>query len=87
MFFHLQKQQLIEMIRAGKIEEGLAFAQEFLAYKGEESQEFLEELGAPALIPSCHTLMLDAVGMAHQKTCRQDRNQCQQERVQRAPSL
>ena len=54
VFFHLQKQQLIEMIRAGKINEGLEFAQEFLAYKGEESEELLDELGVRIMSSERH---------------------------------
>jgi hypothetical protein len=49
LFFHLQQQQLIELIRAGNVEEALAFAQEYLAYKGEENESLLEELGASVL--------------------------------------
>jgi hypothetical protein len=45
LFFHLQQQQLIELIRAGNFEEALLFAQEYLAYKGEENETLLEELG------------------------------------------
>ena len=45
LFFHLQQQRLIELIRLGKIEEALAFAQEYLAPQGEENPEFLQELG------------------------------------------
>jgi hypothetical protein len=44
LFFHLQQQRLIELIRAGKIEEALEFAQEELAPRGEENHAFLEEL-------------------------------------------
>ncbi|CAH9093588.1 unnamed protein product [Cuscuta epithymum] len=44
LFFHLQKQRFIEMIRNGKVEEALDFAQEELAPRGEENQGFLEEL-------------------------------------------
>lgn len=44
LFFHLQQQRLIELIRNGKIEEALEFAQEELAPRGEENQSFLEEL-------------------------------------------
>ncbi|KAE9599292.1 hypothetical protein Lal_00044072 [Lupinus albus] len=44
LFFHLQQQRLIELIRDGKIEEALEFAQEELAPRGEENQSFLEEL-------------------------------------------
>ncbi|XP_057963191.1 protein GID8 homolog isoform X4 [Malania oleifera] len=44
LFFHLQQQRLIELIRSGKVEEALEFAQEELAPRGEENQSFLEEL-------------------------------------------
>ncbi|KAL6992621.1 Glucose-induced degradation complex subunit [Sarracenia purpurea var. burkii] len=44
LFFHLQQQRLIELIRHGKVEEALEFAQEELAPRGEENQSFLEEL-------------------------------------------
>ncbi|KAG6519965.1 hypothetical protein ZIOFF_016994 [Zingiber officinale] len=44
LYFHLQQQRLIELIRSGKIEEALEFAQEELAPRGEENQSFLEEL-------------------------------------------
>jgi hypothetical protein len=37
LFFHLQQQQLIELIRAGNIEQALEFAQEYLAPRGEEN--------------------------------------------------
>lgn len=43
--FHLQQQRLIELIRAHKMEEALEFAQEYLAPRGEEDPQFLEELG------------------------------------------
>ncbi|OAY26129.1 protein GID8 homolog isoform X3 [Manihot esculenta] len=43
LFFHLQQQRLIELIRNGKVEEALEFAQEELAPRGEENS-FLEEL-------------------------------------------
>lgn len=42
--FHLQQQRLIELIRNGKVEEALEFAQEELAPRGEENHDFLEEL-------------------------------------------
>lgn len=45
LFFHLQQQRLIELIRQGKTEEALQFAQEYLAPHGEENEAFLEELG------------------------------------------
>ncbi|XP_027362949.1 protein GID8 homolog isoform X4 [Abrus precatorius] len=38
------EQRLIELIRNGKVEEALEFAQEELAPRGEENQSFLEEL-------------------------------------------
>lgn len=44
LFFHLQQQKLIELIRQGKINEAIAFAQEELAPRGEENPEFLEDL-------------------------------------------
>ena len=44
LFFHLQQQQLIELIRENKVEEALKFASEQLAEKGEESELVLEEL-------------------------------------------
>ncbi|CAN1810762.1 Protein GID8 homolog, partial [Linum perenne] len=44
LFFHLQQQKLIELIRNGEIEEALVFAQEELAPRGEENPGFLEEL-------------------------------------------
>ena len=37
LYFHLQQQRLIELIRSGKIEEALEFAQEELAPRGEEN--------------------------------------------------
>jgi hypothetical protein len=45
LFFHLQQQRLIELIRQGKTEQALAFAQEYLAPHGEENEALLEELG------------------------------------------
>src|SRR5207249_11171755 len=39
LFFHLQQQHLIELIRDRNIEEALKFAQEHLAERGEENQE------------------------------------------------
>eukprot|EP00899_Mesostigma_viride_P027986 jgi/Mesvir1/8372/Mv12622-RA.1 len=44
LFFHLQQQRLIELIRAGQVEAALEFAQEELAPRGEENHAFLEEL-------------------------------------------
>ena len=44
LFFHLQQQRLIELIRSGRVEEALEFAQEELAPQGEENQAFLGEL-------------------------------------------
>ncbi|KAK9840286.1 hypothetical protein WJX74_006917 [Apatococcus lobatus] len=44
LYFHLQQQRLIELIRLGKTEEALEFAQDILAPQGEENPEFLEEL-------------------------------------------
>uniref|UniRef100_A0A7R9VRM3 CTLH domain-containing protein n=1 Tax=Chlamydomonas euryale TaxID=1486919 RepID=A0A7R9VRM3_9CHLO len=44
LFFHLQQQRLIELIRDGNIEAALDFAEEYLAPHGEENPKFLEEL-------------------------------------------
>ncbi|PWN47917.1 hypothetical protein IE53DRAFT_389923 [Violaceomyces palustris] len=44
LFFHLQQQRLIELIRAGQINEALAFAAEELAPRGEEHPDLLPEL-------------------------------------------
>ncbi|EGC39326.1 hypothetical protein DICPUDRAFT_52718 [Dictyostelium purpureum] len=44
LYFHLQQQKLIELIRKGQISEALKFAQEELASQGEENEKFLEEL-------------------------------------------
>ncbi len=43
--FHLQQQRLIELVRQGKVEEALDFAQEYLAPQGEGNPAFLQELG------------------------------------------
>jgi len=44
LFFHLQQQHLIELIRQKSIDEALKFAQEHLADQGEENFQVLEEL-------------------------------------------
>ena len=44
LFFHLQQQQLLELVREGDIERVLAFAQSELSARGEENPEFLDEL-------------------------------------------
>ncbi|KAJ2768852.1 hypothetical protein IWQ57_003357 [Coemansia nantahalensis] len=44
LYFRLQQQQLIELIRQGRAEEALAFAQDELAPHGEEHPELLREL-------------------------------------------
>lgn len=44
LFFHLQQQQLIELIRESRVEEALKFASEQLAERGEEDPAILEEL-------------------------------------------
>lgn len=44
LFFHLQQQQLIELIRESRIEEALRFASDQLAERGEEDPSVLEEL-------------------------------------------
>lgn len=52
LFFHLQQQRLIELIRQGQTEAALAFAQEYLAPQCEDDEALLEELGA-SLLPGC----------------------------------
>ena len=44
LFFHLQQQQLIELIRESKVEDALTFATEKLAERGAESGFVLEEI-------------------------------------------
>ncbi|KAI6136567.1 CTLH/CRA C-terminal to lish motif domain-containing protein [Pisolithus sp. B1] len=44
LYFRLQQQKLIELIRQSRIVEALQFAQDELAPRGEESPEFLAEL-------------------------------------------
>ncbi|PWZ02704.1 hypothetical protein BCV70DRAFT_4865 [Testicularia cyperi] len=44
LFFHLQQQRLIELIRGGRINEALSFAAEELAPRGEEHPDLLPEL-------------------------------------------
>ncbi|KAJ1656398.1 hypothetical protein IWQ61_004022 [Dispira simplex] len=44
LYFHLQQQRLIELIRSGQVEEALSFAQEELAPRGEQVPELLDEL-------------------------------------------
>ncbi|KAK5582650.1 hypothetical protein RB653_004235 [Dictyostelium firmibasis] len=44
LYFHLQQQKLIELIRKGMTAEALKFAQDELAPQGEENNKFLEEL-------------------------------------------
>lgn len=44
LFFHLQQQKLIELIRRGKIADAIRFAQEELAALGDENPELLLEL-------------------------------------------
>ncbi|KAK2154867.1 hypothetical protein LSH36_255g02024 [Paralvinella palmiformis] len=44
LYFHLQQQHLIELIRERNVEGALDFARTHLAEKGEESQEILSEL-------------------------------------------
>lgn len=44
LFFHLQQQHMIELIRERNTEEALKFAQEQLSERGEENQDILVEL-------------------------------------------
>lgn len=43
LFFQLQQQRLIELIRNGEVEEALEFAQEELAARGEENVTLLHQ--------------------------------------------
>lgn len=44
LLFHLQQQHLIELIREGRTEEALAYAQDHLSERGEENPQVLSEL-------------------------------------------
>merc|ERR1711976_469954 len=44
LYFHLQQQQLIELIRQQRVEEALDYAQTHLAERGEENEDILCEL-------------------------------------------
>eukprot|EP00197_Chlamydomonas_leiostraca_P015302 CAMPEP_0202859156 /NCGR_PEP_ID=MMETSP1391-20130828/1398_1 /ASSEMBLY_ACC=CAM_ASM_000867 /TAXON_ID=1034604 /ORGANISM="Chlamydomonas leiostraca, Strain SAG 11-49" /LENGTH=218 /DNA_ID=CAMNT_0049538167 /DNA_START=25 /DNA_END=681 /DNA_ORIENTATION=- len=44
LLFHLQQQRLIELIRAGRTQDALEFASEYLAPQGAEQPALLEEL-------------------------------------------
>lgn len=44
LYFHLQQQQLLELIKKGDMEKVLAYASTELSARGEENPEFLEEL-------------------------------------------
>lgn len=45
LLFHLQQQQVIELIRAGRTEAALDYAQEYLAPRSENNPNLLLELG------------------------------------------
>ncbi len=44
LYFHLQQQQLIELVRERKVERALEFSQNIMAELGLENSDFLEEL-------------------------------------------
>ncbi|EFA03726.1 glucose-induced degradation protein 8 homolog [Tribolium castaneum] len=44
LYFHLQQQHLIELIRSNRVEEALAFAQSHLSEAGEDDPSVLQEL-------------------------------------------
>jgi len=44
LYFHLQQQKLIELIRSGSVDDALAFAQTVLAELGTQNNDYLEEL-------------------------------------------
>lgn len=50
LLFHVQQQQLIELVRAGRIEEAVAYAQAELASQAEASPAFLAELERTMLL-------------------------------------
>lgn len=62
LFFHLQQQRMIELIRNGKVEAALEFAQEELAPRGEENQVFLEELERTVALLAFEDVMNCPVG-------------------------
>ncbi|KAI3436058.1 hypothetical protein D9Q98_002117 [Chlorella vulgaris] len=50
LFFHLQQQRLIELIRQGQLAEALEYAQEYLAPRGEDHPELLQDLERTAAL-------------------------------------
>ncbi|KAG8490152.1 hypothetical protein CXB51_015580 [Gossypium anomalum] len=63
LFFHLQQQILIELIRNEKIEEALEFAQEELAPRGEENRlKTANEVNAAILTSQSHEKGLHTIG-------------------------
>jgi glucose-induced degradation protein 8 len=55
LHFHIQQQVMIELIRKGRIHDAIEFAQENLAYKGEENPSFLEDLGMSSATAGLYT--------------------------------
>ncbi|KAL0407360.1 UNVERIFIED_CONTAM: protein GID8 [Sesamum latifolium] len=68
LFFHLQQQRLIELIRNGKVEEALEFAQEELAPRGEEN--------VIRLIHHFSSRLFRRVGEDHCTACFKDVSNC-----------
>ncbi|GAX82418.1 hypothetical protein CEUSTIGMA_g9846.t1 [Chlamydomonas eustigma] len=62
LFFHMQQQRLIELIRKGKTEEALQFAEEYLAPQGEEHPRFLEELERTVTLLAFHDAKSSPLG-------------------------
>ena len=60
LFFHLQQQRLIELIRNGKVEEALEFAQEELAPRGEENVKFDIYIPVPLSVNSSIRCLLSS---------------------------
>ncbi|KAJ2552858.1 hypothetical protein EV175_003156 [Coemansia sp. RSA 1933] len=65
LYFHLQQQQLIELIRQGKAEEALEFAQEELAPHGEEHPELLRELERTMALLAFDNVAMAAANGSH----------------------
>ncbi|ORX93435.1 hypothetical protein K493DRAFT_284705 [Basidiobolus meristosporus CBS 931.73] len=71
LFFHLQQQRLIELIRKGNVDEALEFAQEELAPRGEENPEMLQELEQTMALLAFEDLNKSPVGELLDHTHRQ----------------
>jgi hypothetical protein len=96
LFFHLQQQRMIELIREGHTTQALEFAQEYLAPRGEENAAFLAELERTVALLAFEDARISPVGdlmdvAQRQKTASELnaailQSQCQ-EQEPRLPSL